>query len=74
MKKEYWYILIVYIAMQLSGIIGLPLIVFIGKLIGKDYNEIAEIASSIWIVISFSICFLIILYLLRKEMTISCSK
>jgi membrane protease YdiL (CAAX protease family) len=67
LKKEYWYILIVYIAMQLSGIIGLPLMVFIGKLIGKNYNEMAEIASSIWIVISFSISFLIILYILRKE-------
>lgn len=67
MKKEYWYILIVYTTMQLSGIIGLPFTVFIGRLLGKNYNEIAGFASSIWIVSSFSITFIIILYLLRNE-------
>lgn len=67
MKKEYWYILIVYITLQLSGIIGLPITAYFGKLMGKSYNEIVEFSSSIWILISFSISLIIILYLLRKE-------
>lgn len=69
MKKEYWFILIAYIVMQLSGIIGVPLLIFIGKLLGKSHYEMAELSVSLWIIISFSLAFIISLILLRKEWT-----
>lgn len=68
MRKEYWIILITYIAMHLSGIIGIPIVIFFGAMFGKSDYEMANHALSIWIVISFSIAFIIILFLLRKEM------
>ncbi|KAA9016038.1 CPBP family intramembrane glutamic endopeptidase [Niallia endozanthoxylica] len=69
MKKEYWFILIAYIVMQLSGAIGVPLLMFIGSLLGKSHHEVAELSVSLWIVISFSLTFIISLILLRKEWT-----
>lgn len=69
MKKEYWFILIAYIVMQLSGAIGVPLLMFIGSLLGKSQHEMAELSVSLWIVISFSLTFIISLILLRKEWT-----
>ncbi|WP_394238925.1 CPBP family intramembrane glutamic endopeptidase [Niallia oryzisoli] len=69
MKKEYWFILIAYIAMQLSSLIGVPLLNYIGGLLGYSYHETAELSVSLWIVISFSITFIISLVLLRKEWT-----
>ena len=68
MKKEYWFILITYIGMQLSGIIGVPIVTFFGTLIGKSFNEMAYSAVSIWLVLSFTITLIIILFLLRREM------
>ncbi|WP_338450804.1 type II CAAX endopeptidase family protein [Niallia oryzisoli] len=67
MKKEYWFILIAYIAMQLSSLVGVPLLIYIGGLFGKSYHEMAELSVSLWIVISFSLTFIISLILLRKE-------
>jgi len=69
LKKEYWFILIAYIVMQLSGAIGVPLLMFIGSLLGKSQHEMAELSVSLWIVISFSLTFIISLILLRKEWT-----
>lgn len=69
MKKEYWFILIAYIAMQLSSLIGVPLLIYIGGLLGYSYHEMAELSVSLWIVISFSLTFIISLILLRKEWT-----
>jgi uncharacterized protein len=68
LKKAYWFILITYIGMQLSGIIGVPIVTFFGTLIGKGFNEMAYSAVSIWLVLSFTITLIIILFLLRKEM------
>ncbi|WP_282155912.1 CPBP family intramembrane glutamic endopeptidase [Cytobacillus gottheilii] len=69
MKKEYWIILIVYIAMQLSSIVGLPLMVFGSELItGTRMDEGAAVSS--WLVISFSLALIIILFLLRKDMKV----
>ncbi|NRG44584.1 CPBP family intramembrane metalloprotease [Bacillus sp. CRN 9] len=67
MKKEYWLILIIYIAMQLSGIVGIPLILFIGDSLGKDFQETAMMAPSLWIILSFSVTLIITLWLLRNE-------
>ena len=68
MRKEYWLILITYIAMQLSSFIGVPLMSFIAPSFGKSGPELASFSISTWLMISFSIAMVIILYLLRKEM------
>ncbi|MEH7439760.1 type II CAAX endopeptidase family protein [Neobacillus drentensis] len=63
MKKEYWWIIIVYIAMQLSSLVGLPLLLFGFKYAGINQR----LAVPIWLIASFSIALIIILFLLRKE-------
>lgn len=71
MKKEYWIILIAYIAMQLSSIFGVPLIALIGGFFGKGPEDMQIIAVALWLVISFTITLIITLFLLRKEMKIA---
>lgn len=68
MKNEYWYILMAYIAMQLSSFIGVPAVTFAGVLLGYSMNEMAVYSVVIWIVLSFTVTLLIVLFLLRKEM------
>ena len=68
MKKEYWIILITYIAMQFSSIIGVPLLIYAGDLMGKNLEDMQILAVAYWIVISFTITIIITLALLRKEM------
>ena len=64
MKREYWMILFVYIAMQFSSFAGIPLMVLLLKQLGKNQR----LAVPYWLIISFSIGLAIILFLLRKEM------
>ncbi|CAM4116203.1 lysostaphin resistance A-like protein [Mesobacillus thioparans] len=70
MKKEYWYVLIAYIVMQLSSLVGVPIIAFIGAAMGKSLDEMQTLAIPYWLVISFSLTLLIILMILRKERNI----
>lgn len=65
MKKEYWIIIIVYIAMQLSSLVGLPLFMYGFKLWGISRS----LAVPSWLLASFTIALLIIIFILRKEMT-----
>ncbi|CAM4038407.1 CPBP family intramembrane glutamic endopeptidase [Mesobacillus zeae] len=67
MKKEYWIILIAYIAMQFSTIIGVPLVMFIGSLMGNSPAEMKIPAVAFWLIFSFAATLLIVLFLLRKE-------
>ncbi|WP_053361406.1 CPBP family intramembrane glutamic endopeptidase [Bacillus sp. FJAT-27251] len=67
MKKEYWFILIAYIAMQLSSFIGVPLFVFIGTMMGMELNEMQLLAVPYWLVFSFSLTLVIVILLLRRE-------
>ncbi len=67
MKREYVIILIVYIAMHLSGFIGPTLLVLFGNASG--YSITPEKAITSWILISFSIAFILILIYLRKEIS-----
>ncbi|WP_066372460.1 CPBP family intramembrane glutamic endopeptidase [Neobacillus fumarioli] len=60
MKKEYWWILIVYILMQFSSLIGIPLLVF-----GLHMDK--NLAIPVWLIISFIGALIIILFILRKE-------
>lgn len=57
MKKQYWFIILTYVLMQLSGII--PLLI-----LGKDMT-IETVAY--WNLFSFTIALIITLFLLRKE-------
>lgn len=66
MKKNYWLIILTYVAMQLSGVIGLPLMAWIlPNFVAEDQINDYSIVS--WIVISFSIALVITLFLLRNE-------
>ena len=66
MKNNYWLIVLTYIAMQLSGIIGLPLMGWIlPNFVAEDQVAIYSVVT--WIVISFSIAMLITLFFLRNE-------
>lgn len=70
MKKEYWIIIITYIAMQLSNFVGVPLVLFIADLLG--YNPASKAiqfqSGVIWLITSFILALIICLLLLRKEM------
>lgn len=68
MKKEYGFILIAYIAMQLSSFVGVPAVTFGGIFLGYSLEEMAIYSVVIWIVFSFIATLLIVLWLLRKEM------
>ncbi|NRD77633.1 CPBP family intramembrane metalloprotease [Bacillus sp. BRMEA1] len=61
MKKEYWIILIVYIAMQFSSLIGIPVLI-------KGFHLQGKLAIPVWLIISFSSALIIVLIILRKEM------
>lgn len=69
MKREYWFILIVYIAMQLSSLIGVPITSLILGIIGFETAQSQAYAGIIWLVFSFSVTLMIVLVLLRKEIT-----
>ncbi|MFD0829050.1 lysostaphin resistance A-like protein [Neobacillus sp. M.A.Huq-85] len=64
MKREYWIILIVYIAMQFSSLAGVPLLMYGFKLSGIN----GRLAVPVWLVISFTLALIITLIILRKEM------
>lgn len=67
MKKEYWVILIAYIAMQFSSIIGIPLVYLLGSFFGYKQQEMQFSAIVIWLIFSFAITLLVVLVLLRNE-------
>ncbi|AGT30661.1 peptidase [Geobacillus genomosp. 3] len=68
MKRHYWYVIITYIAMQLSAFVGVPLLRALGVGQGAQTRlEAAKIASGYWAVISFLLAFAIILWLLRGD-------
>ncbi|WP_075980490.1 CPBP family intramembrane glutamic endopeptidase [Bacillus massilinigeriensis] len=68
MKKEYWLIIIAYIAMQFSSFLGIPLVAKLGKALGITPQKLQIYSISIWLVISFTITLVLVLFLLRKEM------
>ncbi|MCL9971447.1 CPBP family intramembrane metalloprotease [Anoxybacillus kestanbolensis] len=71
MKKQYWYVIITYIAMQLSSLVGVPLLAHSG-FVNASNKEIAfSIASGYWAVISFSIALFLVLYFMKEDMKYS---
>jgi membrane protease YdiL (CAAX protease family) len=68
LKRQYWYVIIAYVIMQLSSVVGIPLLLFLGVGSHSPNNYAAtEVASGYWAVISFSITFFIILFFLRDD-------
>jgi uncharacterized protein len=65
LKREYWIILIVYITMQFSSLVGMPAMAYLLEKFDKAKN----LAVPYWLIISFSIALIIILFILRKEMS-----
>jgi uncharacterized protein len=61
MKKQYWFILITYMLMQLSGIVGIS--IFSRLHIGETMTE----RFGLWTIFSFTLAFIIILFLLRND-------
>ncbi|HLO12054.1 MAG TPA: CPBP family intramembrane glutamic endopeptidase [Pseudoneobacillus sp.] len=68
MKREYWIIMIVYIGMQFSSLLGIPLLTGVGEALGKNKASWVIASVSYWLLFSFSVATIIILFLLRKEM------
>ncbi|MEJ9231059.1 CPBP family intramembrane metalloprotease [Peribacillus butanolivorans] len=68
MKKEYWFVIITYIAMQLSSIVGMPIFMLIGSLSEMPADELKVKAAAYWIVFSFLAALSLILILMRKDM------
>ncbi|PAE31794.1 CPBP family intramembrane glutamic endopeptidase [Bacillus sp. 7884-1] len=64
MKREYWIVLIVYIAMQLSSLIGIPGLMFLFGYLGMDRGLVVPY----WLIFSFTLALVIILFILRAEM------
>lgn len=68
LRKEYWYVIITYLAMQLSGFIGLPLFMFIGKTLGIPSGELKLTAFAYWSIFSFLLALLLTLFFMRHDM------
>ncbi|WP_374721780.1 CPBP family intramembrane glutamic endopeptidase [Peribacillus tepidiphilus] len=68
MKKEYWFIIIAYIAMQLTSIIGIPIFMLIGHSLGFQGEDLQVKSGAYWIVFSFLVTLFLILFFLRKDM------
>ncbi|RID82968.1 CPBP family intramembrane metalloprotease [Peribacillus asahii] len=68
MRKEYWYVIITYLAMQFSGFIGLPLFMFIGRTLGVPSGELRLTAFAYWSIFSFLLALLLTLFFMRHDM------
>ncbi|KIL50596.1 CPBP family intramembrane glutamic endopeptidase [Jeotgalibacillus soli] len=68
MNRTYLYIIIAYVVMQLSGLVGPMLIFFIGNSTTDTEPAIMEnIAIGYWIFISFAVNLIVTLLLLQKK-------
>ena len=67
MKKEYWLVILAYVIMQLSSFIGIPLVTYIGTLFGQSLPQMEGLAVPVWLVISFAITLILVVYILRHE-------
>ncbi|QFT87382.1 CAAX amino terminal protease self- immunity [Bacillus sp. THAF10] len=65
MTKKYWYVIIVYVVMQLSIAGGVPLLLWLG--IGEGMENRIPYLIGLWAFISFTLAAIIICWMLRKE-------
>lgn len=61
MKKHYWFILLTYMLMQLSGAVGISILTYF------DIGSTPIDRFAYWTIFSFALALIIILFLLRKE-------
>jgi membrane protease YdiL (CAAX protease family) len=64
LEKRHWYVILTYIIMQFSSILGIPLLYNLG--VGPR-----EVAVAYWLIFSFFAALVIILLLLRRDMRFS---
>jgi uncharacterized protein len=67
LKKEYWLVLLAYIIMQVSSLIGIPLVTYIGTQFGQSLPEMEQLAVPFWLVISFAVTLVLVFYILKNE-------
>ncbi|MFN2748026.1 MULTISPECIES: CPBP family intramembrane glutamic endopeptidase [Bacillus] len=65
MKKQYWFIILTYVLMHLSSVVGIPLLYFFGVGRGMEPAQAELTLSGIWLIIAFSLCLVIVLLILR---------
>jgi len=68
LKKAYWFVIITYLAMQLSSFIGVPIFIYIGEALGAPIDGLRLQAFAYWSVFSFCIALLIVLFFMRHDM------
>lgn len=69
MKKQYWLIILTYVVMQLSGVIGVDLLLSLGIASGEPVMVARQLAASYWTIISFTVALIIVLLLLKTDMS-----
>lgn len=70
LKKHFGYILIAYIVMQLSSIVGVPLLYKIGTdVMGEPADQVKQLVPGYWLVISFTLTLIVVWSILRKSET-----
>lgn len=69
MKKQYWLIILTYVVMQLSGVLGVDLLLSLGVASGEPVMIARQLAASYWTIISFTIALIIVLLLLKTDMS-----
>ncbi|WP_453992189.1 CPBP family intramembrane glutamic endopeptidase [Bacillus nitroreducens] len=67
MKIRYWYVILTYIIMQFSGILGIPLLLFLGVGDDLDPDKAKNTIIATWTIISFVAALPIVLFLLRQD-------
>ncbi|MGE8081236.1 CPBP family intramembrane glutamic endopeptidase [Peribacillus loiseleuriae] len=69
MKKEFWFVIITYVIMQLSGGLAVDIIAKIAVSAGAELtNELKTSIGAYWIVFSFIIALIFVLFFMRNEM------
>lgn len=69
MEKRYGYIVLTYIIMQFSSILGIPLLLSLGLFNDEPVGVAKQLAMTYWTIISFSLALVIVLLLLKREMS-----
>lgn len=67
MTKKYWLVIITYVLMQLSGLLGYPLLIWLG--VGEGMENRQAYLIGYWAFISFTVGLIIVAWILRNEWT-----
>jgi len=69
LEKRYWYVILTYILMQFSGVVGIPLLKLTGMFDQYPVRTATVMLLTYWTIISFILGLLIVLRLLRRDMS-----